>query len=353
MSTKNYSNHMKRYKTIFSTFHTVYRLITTSGDVRNFATGICRLYKNAFGADSVTIVLKNVNSHGFLKMRLKDRRQFFKKGGISILTHAEREMLDHEKEAILENRLTYPFIFSDTLGAVCVRRSLNDFGFSELEKRWFLSLSEEISVALRIFNLYREEKRLMINYIKSLTKLLDQYVPTSYLHTKSIYKLIKAIGKEMSLSESETKSLEYASLLHDAGKIQLPSGILRKQTPLTDEEYKMIMKHPRKGVEMIKDLEILKPVIPIILHHHERYDGKGYPSKFKKDQIPLGSRILSLLDAFDAMYFGRPYRKRILMNDIEKELRLQMGKQFDPHIVEIFLKILKRKNIRKYLRSFL
>ncbi|MFA5270929.1 MAG: HD domain-containing phosphohydrolase [Candidatus Omnitrophota bacterium] len=344
---------MKKYKTIFSTFHTVYRLITTSGDVKNFAAGICRLYKNAFRADRVTIVLKNVNSHGFIRMRLENKQQFFKRGGISILTHAEKEMLRHEKEVISENRLTYPFIFSDTLGAVCVKRNPNNQVFGELEKRWFLSLSEEISVALRIFNLYREEKRLMINYIKSLTKLLDQYVPTSYLHTKSINRLIKAIGIEMKLSESEIKSLEYASLLHDAGKIQLPTGILKKQTPLTDEEYKMIMKHPRKGVEMIKDLEILKPVIPIILHHHERYDGKGYPSKFKKDQIPLGSRILSLLDAFDAMYFGRPYRKRIVMKDIEKELRSQMGKQFDPHIVEIFLKILDRKTIRKYLRSFL
>ena len=344
---------MKKYKAVFSSFHTIYRLITTSGDIKNFAMGVCRLYKNIFAADKVTIVFKNVNAQGFMKMRLENKSQSFKKGGISILTNREKEILHQEKEIMLGNRLIYPFIFADTLGAVYLKRNPNSPEFNELEKKWFLALSEEISISLRIFNLYREEKRLMINYIKSLTKLLDQYVPTSYLHTKSIFRLIKAIGKEMKLSESETKSLEYASLLHDAGKIQLPSGILKKQTPLTDEEYKIIMKHPRKGVEMIKDLEILKPVIPIILHHHERYDGKGYPSKFSKDQIPLGSRILSLLDAFDAMYFGRPYRKRIHLNEIEKELRNQMGKQFDPQIVEILLKILKRKDIRKYLRSFL
>ena len=344
---------MKRYKTIFSSFHTVYRLITTSGDIKNFAMGICRLYKNAFFADRVTVVFKNVNSQGFMKMRLENKKQSFKKGGISILTNREKEILHQEKEIMLGNRMIYPFIFADALGAVYIKRSPGSTEFSELEKKWFLSISEEISISLRIFNLYREEKRLMINYIKSLTKLLDQYVPTSYLHTKSIFKLIKVIGKQMKLSESEIKSLEYASLLHDAGKIQLPSGILSKETPLTDEEYKIIMKHPRKGVEMIKDLEILKPVIPIILHHHERYDGKGYPSKFSRDQIPLGARILSLLDAFDAMYFGRPYRKRMHINEIEKELRAQMGKQFDPQIVEIFLKILKREDIRKHLRSFL
>jgi HD-GYP domain-containing protein (c-di-GMP phosphodiesterase class II) len=157
----------------------------------------------------------------------------------------------------------------------------------------------------------------------------------------------------MKLSEAEVKSIEYASLLHDAGKIQLPSGILKKETPLTDEEYKMIMKHPRKGVEMIKDLEILRPAIPIILHHHERFDGQGYPSRLKKEEIPVGSRILSVLDAFDAMYFGRPYRKRRQLKEIEKELKQQMDKQFDPKIVEVFLRTIKRKGIRKYLRSFL
>jgi HD-GYP domain-containing protein (c-di-GMP phosphodiesterase class II) len=343
---------MKKYKNIFSAFHAVYRLITTSGDIQNFAAGICRLYKNVFLADKVTVVFKNVDGHGFLKIRLEGKSQHLKRGGISILTHREREILRQEKEFVLGNRFIYPFVFADTLGAVYVKRNPSLAEFSEFEKRCFLSLSEEISISLRIFTLYREEKRIMINYIKSLTKLLDQYVPTSYLHTKSIFTLIKAIGREMKLSDSEIKSLEYASLLHDAGKIQLPSILLKKQTPLTDEEFKMIMKHPRNGVEMIKDLEILKPVIPIILHHHERYDGKGYPSKIKKNQIPLGARILSILDAFDAMYFGRPYRNRMQLNDIEKELRSQMGKQFDPQIVEVFLKTIKRERVRKYLHSF-
>jgi HD-GYP domain-containing protein (c-di-GMP phosphodiesterase class II) len=104
---------------------------------------------------------------------------------------------------------------------------------------------------------------------------------------------------------------------------------------------------------MIKDLEILKPVIPIILHHHERYDGKGYPSKLKKEYIPLGSRILSILDAFDAMYFGRPYKKRKQLIEIEEELKTQKGTQFDPKIVDVFLKVIKKEEMRKYLRSFL
>ena len=155
----------------------------------------------------------------------------------------------------------------------------------------------------------------------------------------------------MRLSELEVKSLEHASLLHDVGKMQVPSKLLKKQQPLTDKEFKLIAKHPRKGVELFKNLEILKPAIPIILHHHERYDGKGYPSKLKKDQIPLASRILSVLDTFDAMYFGRPYRRKRRLKEIEKEFKQQRGKQFDPKVVDVFLSILKRKSIQKYLKS--
>lgn len=344
---------MKKYKTVFSSLHTIYRLTTTSGDIKNFAFGISRLYKNTFKAARVSVIFKNIDSAGFMKLRIEDKRSYIKKGGISILTQREKEILRQEKETLLERILTYPFIFADTLGVVCVWRSLKETPFSELDKKWFSSLSEEVSIGLKIFSLYRDQKKLIINYVKSLTKLLDQYVPTSYIHVKSIFRLIKAIGKELNLSEEEIKSLEYASLLHDAGKIQLPSGILKKETPLTDEEFKMIMKHPHTGVQMIKDLEALKPVMPIILHHHERFNGQGYPSGFKQEQIPIGSRILSILDAFDAMFFGRPYKQRKQLEQIEKELTEQKGKQFDPKVVDVFLKIIKRKAIKKYLNSFL
>ncbi|UCC94946.1 MAG: HD domain-containing protein [Candidatus Omnitrophota bacterium] len=344
---------MKRYKTIFSSFHAIYRLITASGNIKNFSAGICRIFKSAFGADRIVMVCKNVDSYGFMKVRLEDKRQHVKKGGQSILTSREKDILSQEKEITLGNRLIYTFNFVDTLGAIYIKRRSKKEAFNELERRWFLSLCEEVSIGLKIFILYREEKKIIIGYIKSLTKLLDQYVPTSYLHIKSIFRIIRTLGKALKLSESEIKSLEYAALLHDTGKIQLPSGILKKEKPLTDEEFKLIMKHPRKGVEMIKNLDILRPALPIILHHHERYDGKGYPSKLKKEQIPLGARILSVIDAFDAMYFGRPYKKRRRLKEIERELKKQTGKQFDPKVVETFLKIMQRKDMRKYLRSFL
>lgn len=339
------------YKTIFSSFHTIYRLATTSGDLTSFATGICRLFRNLLKASKVVMICTNGAPQTFLKIRLENKTHSVKKGGKSILTRIEKEILKQEKEMSFGRRLIYPFIFNETLGAIYVKRDSRLKLYSEVEKRWFSSLCEEVSVGLKVTNLYREQQKLMLNYINSLTKLLNQYVPTSYLHTKTMLRLIRAMGKAMHLSEVETKALVNASLLHDAGKMQVPSKLLKKQKPLTDEEFKLITKHPRKGVELIKNLEILKPAIPIILHHHERYDGQGYPSKLKKDKIPLGSRILSVLDSFDAMFFGRPYRKGRPLEEIEHELKKQKGKQFDPKVVDVFLRILKRKAIREYLKS--
>ncbi len=219
---------MKKYKTVFYTFHIIYRLITASADVTNFLSGVCRVYRNAFRSDKVVMVCKNLDDQGFIKIRLEDKTHHIKKGGISILTHRERDILKQEKEIFLDNRLVYPFIFSDTMGAVYVKRKERSAVFNELERKWFLSICEEVSIGLKIFGLYHEAKRTMINYVKTFTKLLDQYVPTSHIHIKSIFRLIKVVGKEMKLSESEIKSLEYASLLHDAGKFQLPSKILKK-----------------------------------------------------------------------------------------------------------------------------
>jgi HD-GYP domain-containing protein (c-di-GMP phosphodiesterase class II) len=343
---------MNKYDKAFPSFHTIFRLITTLTDITSFGSGVCRLFRSGFKTDKVIVIIKTPGTAAFLKIRLEGKKQQIKKGGKSILSRIEREILKQEKEIMFNNRLICPFIFENTLGAIYIKRDSRSKNFTEFERKWFLALCEEISMGLKIFNLLQEQQKIMVNYVKALSTFLAQYVPTSHLHKKALHKLIKEMGKAMNLSEAEIKSLRHAALLHDAGKIKLPSHLLNKQKPLTEEEYKLIEKHPQKGVELFRNMEILRPAIPIILHHHERYDGKGYPSKLKKDKIPLGSRILSILDTFDAMYFGRPYKERDNLEKIEDEFKKQRGRQFDPKIVDIFLRILKRKSIRKHLQLF-
>ena len=341
---------MQRYhKTIFSSLHTLYRLSTSSHNLKIFLTGICKLYKATFKADRVVFVYKNPQTHQFMKVKLDDSKCHIKKGGLSILTDREKELLNQEQEITLDNRLIYPLVFHDNLGGVYVKRSNKQGNFIDIEKRLFLALSEKVTVSLKVFHMQEEERRMIVNYVKSLTGFLNQYVPTSSLHTKAAFKLIRILAKEIKLSESEIASLEYAALLHDAGKVAVPTNLLEKQKPLTDEEFKLVMKHHRLGVKYIKDMKLLKPAIPIILHHHEWYNGKGYPSRLKKEQIPIGARILAVIDAFDAMYYGRPYRERRPLEEVEKEFKSQAGKQFDPKVVEKFLKILRRKSVIKFL----
>lgn len=335
---------------MFSSFHNVYRLAATFTDLSSFATGIARIFKAAFKADQVTIILKSGTSK-YVKISFKNNTKLIRKGGKSVLSRIEKNMLQQENELVLKRRLVYPFTFVKTLGGIYLKRSQNKKEFNFSEKKWFYSLCEQTSLALKIFSSYQEQQKLIVSYIKSISDFLSRHVPTSRLHTKYIFRILKAMEKELALSKAEIKSLEFAALLHDAGKMELPGNLLLKQEPLTAEEFALIAKHPQKGITLIKDLESLKPIMPIILHHHERYDGKGYPSGLKKDKIPLGARILSVVDSFDAMYFGRPYRKKSSMETVKSELIRQKGKQFDPKVVDALLKILKRKSIKNFLEK--
>lgn len=299
------------------------------------------------------MVYKGERQGIFNKIVLENVTQRKIKGGKSILTALEKKVIVDAKEVKCPHRLIAPFIFMDTFGAIYLKRKQQNRPFQDIEQKLFFSLSECVSLGFRIMNLYYEEKKIILNYIDSLTKLLAQYVPTSHIHVKSAFRLVRALGKELKIPPSDIKSLEFACLLHDAGKINIPAKLLMKNAPLTEKETKLLKMHPRKGANLIKDMQLLKPVIPIIVHHHEKYDGSGYPHRLKKEKIPLGSRILSVLDAFDAMYFGRPYKGRLELSDIEKEFKKQRGKQFDPDVVDAFLKILHRKTIRKYLKSFI
>jgi putative nucleotidyltransferase with HDIG domain len=213
-----------------------------------------------------------------------------------------------------------------------------------------VTISEQVIIGIKNLQLYEEQQKIVLGSIKSLVTLLDMRVPQEYTHSPFFSRLVTIIAQQMHLDEKQIESLKYASLLHDAGKIDIPLEILTKTTKLTPKEYKIIKRHPVKGAQILRPLQILRPVVPIIMHHHEKYDGTGYPSKLKKGQIPLGARIMAVADAFEAMVYGRPYRERIDINSAIKEIKKKSGTQFDPRVVEAFLKIAKKIDARKYLQ---
>ena len=151
------------------------------------------------------------------------------------------------------------------------------------------------------------------------------------------------IAQKLELPKEEIDLLKYAAMLHDIGKIGVKGIILNKSMALTVMEYDEIKKHPLIGEGIIKPIELLQPIRPLIKHHHEWYNGKGYPDRLSGENIPLGARILAVVDAYDAMKSDRPYRKALTEETTIQELKRGSGAQFEPKIVALFLEILKMK----------
>ena len=156
----------------------------------------------------------------------------------------------------------------------------------------------------------------------------------------SVYTMDMARRLGIREGSAEWLDIERASLLHDVGKIGVPDSILNKPGPLTAEEWQEMRKHPAIGYEMLRDVKFLAAAAEIVYSHHERYDGKGYPKGLKSDEIPLGSRIFAVADAFDAMTSDRPYRRALDCRKAREEIVNNNGVQFDPEVVEAFLKCL-------------
>lgn len=158
-----------------------------------------------------------------------------------------------------------------------------------------------------------------------------------YNHCLRVANNAVSLASVLGLTEEQQKIIYFAGLLHDLGKVKVGKSILQKPYALTVQERWIIEKHPRWGVNILQGTGFLQPVLPLILHHHERFDGTGYPARLAGNVIPFGARILSIADVFDAMTFPRTYRKMLSTEEALEELRRCSGKQFDPLVVEAFV----------------
>lgn len=154
-------------------------------------------------------------------------------------------------------------------------------------------------------------------------------------------------GEVLGLSEEELTALRYGAILHDVGKIGISDAILRKPAPLSQEEFTVMTTHAAIGSDLVEGIRFLETARPIIRHHHEAYDGSGYPDGLAGNTIPLGSRIIAVVDAFDAMTTDRPYRKALTLETAAAELRKMTGSQFDGRMVEAFSRVLQRRGLLK------
>ncbi len=215
--------------------------------------------------------------------------------------------------------------------------------FNKTTKKMLNILSDQAAVAIENIKLYRGMKDMYIGTIKTLAEAIDVKDPYTRGHAERVTKYAVAIAGEMNLSKKLIRNIEYAGLIHDIGKIGIKDSVLLKPNKLTAEEYRQIKKHPLIGEQIISPIEFLINVAPLVLYHHEHYNGKGYPEGLKEKAIPMGARILNVADSFEAMVSDRPYNKGMSLDKAVKELKKCRGEQFDPEVVGAFLKIIERE----------
>lgn len=185
-----------------------------------------------------------------------------------------------------------------------------------------------------------ELERAYLDTIGILRQTVEAKDPYTRGHSDRVSEYSVLIGKKLGLDEKTLHILKIGGLFHDIGKIGIPDSILLKESKLSDEEYSQIKNHPMIGVHMLGDAAIFTDILPIVKHHHERYDGRGYPSQLVGDDIPYVARIAAVADTFDAMTSKRSYRDSLPIDVVRAEIERCSGTQFDPNIAKIFLDIM-------------
>ena len=357
MNTKNYSILTKKYKTALSAIHIVSRLINSTTDMKELILRVAKLAGQVVKGQICQIIISEPGKK-FLSVTtgVDAAKKTHVRRNKTVTDSIERKVVFSGSLIAEANFLGVPLIGDDLCGAIIVKGKTDSKPFDTVDQEIVMSLGEQLMMAIRNLRLYEEQERLLLGSVKSLIAVLNATTPApqAYTHSKNFNQILLAIAEQMHLLEPEIHALLYAGLLHDAGKIDIPTKILTKSTKLTGKEYRLIKEHPLKGVKIIKPLQLLKPAMPIIQHHHEKYDGSGYPAGLRKNQIPLGARIMAVADAFEAMILGRPYRhrrQRITVSEALKEIKRNAGTQFDPKVIDALVKALKLKRLKKYLIS--
>jgi putative two-component system response regulator len=181
--------------------------------------------------------------------------------------------------------------------------------------------------------------------LKALMRALDAKDPYTYGHSQRVVKLAMLMADKLNLENGQRYTLQLAASLHDIGKIGMPDSILKKADSLEDMEMNKAKDHPVIGSEILGEIEELSEVASVVRHHHERYDGKGYPDGLRGDAIPLFSRILFILDAYEALASDRVYRKGMGQQQALEEIKKNAGTQFDPAMVNIFIEVMSQNGV--------
>jgi len=216
--------------------------------------------------------------------------------------------------------------------------------FSGLERHLAEVAATQVGALLACFEHEEQAQRLYGEALASLSNALEAKDASTSRHTEEVVRLAVAVATELGLELEAVRNVELGAVFHDIGKVRVPESIINKPGPLTESEWEIMKTHPEVGEHILRPIQSLKTVLPIVRHHHERWDGTGYPDGLAGRAIPLGARIVAVCDAYRAMSEDRPYRKALSEEDARRELERGVGTHFDADCVAALLRALGRRD---------
>jgi len=351
MNKKNSSIPTKNYRQVLSAVHMVYRLVNSTYNTNELLLRLTRLICQIIHASSASVLILDPAKKKVAlvaKFNNKINMLIEKKNELEVISQKERDVC-FGKDIVQKRLIGLPLVADDNIGAILIYRKNVEPAFTDFDREILTVIAEQAVTAIKNLQLYEGQQKIILDSIESIGTLLGRHKHAPLPQTPIYFKVIKCLAEKMGMGQADIDCLRYASILHETGSIDVPFEILSKTSRLTSEEFKVIKDHPAKSVELMRPVEFLRPVLPIILYHREKYDGTGYPSGLKKDQIPLGARIMAVTDAFEAMIEGRPYKVRLTTKEALAELNRNSGTQFDPNVVSAFVELYKQKIFRNYL----
>jgi putative nucleotidyltransferase with HDIG domain len=230
-------------------------------------------------------------------------------------------------------------IRGEIIGVIQILNKLDGDRFTEDDQIILEAFAAQAAIAVENALLYRKIERTYDQILQALVAQLDLRDVETENHSLRVVEYTLLIARGMGFHGRTLRPIRWGAMLHDIGKIGIPDNILHKPGKLTPQEWEIMKTHPVKGYEALKEIGFLADALPIVRHHHERYDGKGYPDGLRGNEIPIGARIFAVADAFDAMTSDRPYRKAMPVEKAIGEIVANSGTQFDPSVVGVFLQI--------------
>ena len=259
-----------------------------------------------------------------------------------LMTDTKYEHKPFDQHRKLRSMISVPLIEKNkVIGTLSVYNRKRGVYKNE-DKEILLLFATLAAIAIENARLFENTRSNYINMMRFFASVIDAKDSYTAGHSDRVMRNMMRLAERLGMSNREKEVLRYASFLHDIGKISIDPAVLSKTDPLSEKEWLQIKEHPLIGANIVKKIGFLDDVIPVILHHHEKYAGGGYPHSDMKDgQIPLMARVLAVVDTYEAMTSDRPYRKALTDDEALEELKKAAGTQFDPKVVKLFANILK------------